>query len=300
MRFSLAKLLNLSISEIYFAIKRKLLKKGSWDYSLQILNSKKHMNKQYLIDRWERYWRVIENSNKDSSKKYFNFKDQHILEIGCGPVFGWGPIALFKGAKKYYFLEPPLMRSVIESQKIKEKYFIPLHKELVSNFGNLMSFNEFYERVLNDCVQVDFENKESIDIILSNSVLEHISRSDMSNLMNKMYSIQKPGGYFFHAVDFSSHGLLSGDGFGSIYSHNRTKEIKNLNLFRMSEIKDYLSSAGFENFHSTVYRSEKVDRKSIHKSWKHFSDQDLNSSAVFFVGKKSDKANNFTNSKKYD
>jgi cyclopropane fatty-acyl-phospholipid synthase-like methyltransferase len=154
-----------------------------------------------------------------------------------------------------------------------------------------MSFDEFYNKVLNDCVQIEFDNKESVDIVLSNSVLEHISRGDMSNLLNKVYSVHKSGGHFFHTVDFSSHGLLSGDGFGSIYNHNRTKEIKNLNLLRMSEITSHLSSAGFEILHSTVYRSEKVDRKSIHKSWKGLSDQDLNSSVVFFVGKKTDEQN---------
>jgi SAM-dependent methyltransferase len=283
--YLLKNLWTLSLSEIFSSIKRRFFKKGSWDYSLEILNSKKHMNKQYLIDRWERYWRVIESNNQDSSKQYFKFKKKHILEIGCGPVLGWGPLAIFKGAEKYYYLEPSLMRSVVESQKLKEKYFIPLYKELVSNFGNLMDFENFYQKVLTNCIPIDFSNKNSIDLVLSNSVLEHIPREDMPNLMKEIYFVQKPGGYFLHAVDFSSHGF-GGKGFGSIYSYSRSKGIKNLNLLRMSEIQNHFSEVGFENIHTTVYHSEIVDRSSLHKSWKSALNDDLTSRVVFFVGMK--------------
>jgi len=52
------------------------------------------MNHQYFIDRWERYWRVIK-INGSLYYNEFDFNEKYVLELDCGPLFGWGPIALF-------------------------------------------------------------------------------------------------------------------------------------------------------------------------------------------------------------
>ena len=97
-------------------IKRLTFSKSiqSYDYSLKsILQSQKHMQTVSLIDRWERFWKVIENYSGDKSlKNKFNFTGKKIFELGCGPLFGWGPIALFLGADTYYYYEPNLKRNI--------------------------------------------------------------------------------------------------------------------------------------------------------------------------------------------
>ena len=85
------------------------------------------------MDRWERYFKVIENKTGDKNlKNKFNFRGKRIFELGCGPLFGWGPIAIFLGADTYYYHEPALEREVTLSQVLKEKYFSPLYKDLNS------------------------------------------------------------------------------------------------------------------------------------------------------------------------
>ena len=89
-----------------------------FDYSLDfIINNKKHMNRNYLIDRWERYKKVINVKENIDMESNFSFQGKKILELGCGPLYGWGPIALYLGSEEYYYLEPALRRKTIQSQK---------------------------------------------------------------------------------------------------------------------------------------------------------------------------------------
>ena len=211
-----------------------------------------------------------------------------IRAIGCGPVFGWGPIALFRGANSYYYYEPALIRHVVESNEIKEKYFLPLYKELVANFGNKVGFEEYYETIITKCIPVDFSKEETIDIILSNSVLEHIPCNDIQILLAKLFSICKIGAALLHSVDFGAHGL-GGQGFGSLYTCDSKKELKNLNLLRASDIENLIVNSGFQLLHSTVYYSEQINMDALHPTWKDYSGKDLTSKVVFFVGRKIDK-----------
>jgi len=280
------KLWTSSPAQIVYGLKWRLNKRKDWDYSLdQILQSKKHMNAQYLIDRWERYWRVIESKQGDGAKIHFEFRDKVIFELGCGPVFGWGPIALFQGADVYYYHEPALLRDVVESKQIREKYFSPLYDELVANFGNRMSFTEFHEKVIHRCQPGDLKSPAQVDLILSNSVLEHIPRVEFQSLLDKLFLVSRPGGYYFHSVNFGSH-KIGGSGFGSIYKTDVKLGFRHLNRLRKSEIEGMLQNSGFHPSHSTVYRSQVVDRNAIHKSWQAYTDKDLSARVVFFVGKK--------------
>ncbi len=49
--------------------------------------------------------------------------------------------------------------------------------------------------------------KESVDMVLSQAVLEHIEELEFS--YEKMYLWLKPGGFMSHSIDFGSHGLTN-------------------------------------------------------------------------------------------
>jgi SAM-dependent methyltransferase len=51
----------------------------------------------------------------------------------------------------------------------------------------------------------DFINKESIDMIYSQAVLEHVD--DLRRTYQAMGRWLKPGGYISHQIDFKCHGL---------------------------------------------------------------------------------------------
>jgi len=274
--------------DVLSSLLRRIFKNTTWDYSMEkVVNSKKHMNVQYLIDRWERYWRVIENRNRDCSRLLFNFEGKTVLELGCGPLFGWGPMALNLGANAYYYHDPFLNRATVESEEIREKYFFPFWRELEANFGsNGMDFSVFYQAMIKRCSEIDFHKQnENVDLILSNSVLEHIPRHDVAHISSKLFSILKPGGHFLHCVDFGSHGF-GGEGFGKLYHANSDEELHNLNLLRMSDIESILVNSGFELAHATVYHSVAIDRSKVNKSWGHYSDEALGAQVVLFVGSK--------------
>jgi SAM-dependent methyltransferase len=273
-------------SDNFAALKVKLNPKGDWDYSLEsVLKSRKHMNAQYLIDRWERYWRVIESRHKDNSKQYFYFERKTVLELGCGPVFGWGPVAIFRGAEFYYYHEPSLLREVAESDALKDQYFFPLYQELRANFGDRMEFDVFHERVITRCQPVDFAEKTSVDIVLSNSVLEHIPNKEMRSLLGDICSVSNPGAHYLHSVDFGSHNI-GGTGFGTLYKTDRSQGFKHLNRLRKSEIEDLLSTSGYTPLNATVYRTGLVNRTTMDAFWHDYSESDLRARVVFFVGKK--------------
>ena len=115
---------NSSPKEVIKIIRNKLSsrnKKNPYDYTLDIvLKSNKHMNVQHLIDRWERYWRVCNNQNGKNLKSQFSFNNKNIFELGCGPLFGWGPIAMALGADTYYYHDPGLRRDVALSKILKD------------------------------------------------------------------------------------------------------------------------------------------------------------------------------------
>ena len=272
--------------DIYETVINKLTfykSKESYDYSLKfILQSRKHMSTQYLIDRWERYFRVIENnSGGERVKNKFNFQGKNMIELGCGPLFGWGSIAIFHGADTYYYYEPSLKKDVTLSTALKDKYFSPRYKELQSEFSTNISFSEFYDKVSSKCLPMDFSNVSNIDLVLSNSVLEHIPFKDLNSLLSALHKTCNEKALYMHTVDFSSHSK-GGSGFGSLYINNTPH--RNLNLLRKIDIENCLIDNGFSIFHSIIYHSEIIDRSKIDSSWSKYSDTDLNSKVVFFVG----------------
>ena len=100
------KLWNTSPASILTALQKKYIYGNDYNYSVKsILSNKKYMNPSMLIDRWERYNRVIE---KNLDINLPEIKNKDIFELGCGPLLGWGPILLFLGAKSFYFYEPNL------------------------------------------------------------------------------------------------------------------------------------------------------------------------------------------------
>ena len=114
-------------------IKNKLIVQDSthWKYDLSsVLESKKHLNVNNLIDRLERYSRVIK-LNVPESNFNLDFINKNVFELGCGPLLGCGPIFLFLGAKDFYYYEPYLMPETISSKIIRDGYFKRLYDELL-------------------------------------------------------------------------------------------------------------------------------------------------------------------------
>jgi hypothetical protein len=277
---------NSSPKEVIKIIRNKLSsrnKKNPYDYTLDIvLKSNKHMNVQHLIDRWERYWRVCNNQNGKNLKSQFSFNNKNIFELGCGPLFGWGPIAMALGADTYYYHDPGLRRDVALSKILKEKYFQRLFDELKSEYALKINFDEYYQKVNNNILPMT-DDMKNLDMVLSNSTLEHIPIDKLNSLLSFLKNTCNSGAVYFHAVDFGPH-YIDGKDLMLLYKKNKDDNTSDLNLLRKSEIEEYLVNNDFSLFYSIVYHSNIIDRNEIHQTWAEYSDIDLTSRVVFFIG----------------
>jgi len=264
---------------------RQLVGRGDlgWDYSLTaVLSSPKNMNSKLEIERWERQWRVCRLNGLADVESEFDPFGRSILELGCGPVLGFGPIAIFRGAERFWYLEPDFSRAVLESLEVKNKYFEPLFHELTANYGRLQSFDEWYSRIIELSQPFSEGMAGEVDITLSHSVLEHIPLRELPILLDALYAASRPDGRFFHTVDFGPHG----GAFNSLYSQDQTVERQNLNLLRRSEVEAAMSSAGFTHDASIVYKTDDVPKSDVHRSWQKYSRTDLESRVVFMIGRR--------------
>jgi SAM-dependent methyltransferase len=257
-----------------------------WDYSLEsVIKNPKHMNTKMEIERWERHWRVCRLHGLGNVEKKFDFFGKSVFEVGCGPVFGCGPVALFKGAEKFWYQEPHFRRAVVESTAIKNKYFRPLHQELVANYGGQISFDEWYARVIELSYPLQAGTANVADLTISHSVLEHIPRRTLSSVLIALYQASRPGGCFSHTVDLGPHG--HGDStLAGLYRMNRDAEPRHLNLLRKCDVESAIIDAGLDLTASVIYKADEIDPICVHKSWRRYSREDLATRVVFFLGRR--------------
>tara|TARA_A100001011_G_C14228517_1_gene807725 strand:- start:515 stop:1381 length:867 start_codon:yes stop_codon:yes gene_type:complete len=263
-------------------IKTFINKNKIFYYSIEdILNDQKHINPAQLIDRGERYIRVINNNFPDCGfKDNFKIKDKIVFELGSGPLLGWGPISLFLGARKFIFSEVAFNAEVLKSKLIEEKYFLPLYEELVANYGELMSYEFFLSKIRNDSINIINEDNYNCDIVLSNSVLEHVKIIEIQKILKKISANMSKGSYFIHAVDFSSHLKDKLE----IYKNKKNKNSNSLNYLRFSDIAELIQNSGVDILGKVIYRTKKLNSLKIHKSWKKYKTFDLEVMTAIYFG----------------
>jgi hypothetical protein len=237
----------------------------------------------HFIDRWERYRRVLRNSGFSGESGGLQFAGTTVLELGSGPLLGWAPLALFLGASRYYVTEPNATFDSAADPALRP-YWVRYFDELVANYGALMTFDEFMVR-LKSARRGTLKEFETctIDIILSNSVLEHIACNDLTGVLEELSRLSCPAVRYLHAVDFGPHGAVRQ--FGDIYAVARDADLSRglINLLKPTEIRRRLSEHGFSG-NTCTYKRIPVDRKKIHPYWRRFSEDDLECGVALFVG----------------
>ena len=124
-RPTVLKLWQTSSADLSLIGKRRLRRRlgngdRGWDYSLEaVLKNPKHMNFKMEIEPWERQWRICRLHELGKVVEKFDFSAKTSRRVGCGPVFNCGPIALFRGAKRFWYQDLDVHRTVVESQASK-------------------------------------------------------------------------------------------------------------------------------------------------------------------------------------
>lgn len=170
------------------------------------------------------------------------FEGAKVVEIGCGPLGGYGPLAIFRGAASFESAEPEWDAELFASDIVRDRYLRIMHADLVALYGECMDFETFY-KALRERMSV---HKEGFDtapianggsIFVSQSCLEHVF--PLEGTIAKLAKIQARGARHLHLVDFGNH-YLSDNPFDGLYTQPPEDYIKQrgkaINLARASDV----------------------------------------------------------------
>jgi hypothetical protein len=236
-------------SEAAYKIKRRLLgRSGSFDVQ-EIIRSPRLMRSQRFYDFLSRYETILA---RNVGWEPLEFEGRDVLEIGCGSLLGFGPIALFRGAASYTAMEPGFDPCVFDEPAIVDAYYLSIFKDLSAIYGPRMEFPEFMD-LLKTRTRVDreplLETKLTgpFDIVLSNSCLEHVF--DFKESMAALHTLCAADCRFLHLVDFSNHRSTKSL-FADLYSMEPKRYLERfddaINLLRPPDVLASMREVGFD------------------------------------------------------
>jgi hypothetical protein len=132
--------------------------------------------------------------------------------------------------------------------------------------------------------------KESIDVILSHSVLEHVA--DLETSYRALYSWLRSGGMMSHQIDFGAHGVTSTwNGYWScspaVWRIIVGRRPFLINRQPCSVHTLLIQRQGFEIIcHLKNYRSDGIARSKLSPAWRNLSDDDLTCAGTFIQARK--------------
>lgn len=141
-----------------------------------------------------------------------NFPIESLGELGPGDSMGVGIAALLNGTKKYFGLDAiehsnikinvEIFQSLVQLYEGRNVVFPESVKKQIEN--SIVHLNE-PDSMLRYLVPWWKEklNNNSIDVIISTAVLEHIIPLEKS--YKKIFDLLKPGGYCSHIIDYAAH-----------------------------------------------------------------------------------------------
>ena len=132
--------------------------------------------------------------------------------------------------------------------------------------------------------------KESVDMILSQAVLEHVD--NLEETYKAMYQWLAPDGYISHQIDFKSHHLTEEWNEHWTYPEFLWKIIRGKRLYLinrepLSTHINILKQIGFKIVcNKTVQTPSNITRQKLASKFKYLTDEDLITSGTFIQAKK--------------
>jgi hypothetical protein len=136
----------------------------------------------------------------------------------------------------------------------------------------------------------DVIQRESVDLILSQSVLEHVV--DLEDTYRALYLWLKPNGMMSHQIDFTAHRLAKEWNGYRAYSETLWKMIRGKRRFLINRQPcsvhvGLMEKNGFKIVcHLKRYRSDGIPRSRLSSHWASISDDDLACSGTFIQAQK--------------
>jgi SAM-dependent methyltransferase len=219
-----------------------------------------------------------------------NINDKIVMEVGPGNSLILAYNFLFKGAKKVILVDKYPLNSYknsdfdIKKDKLQLNYFIREREFLKLKIGTEnaeMLFSNIekqnlIEFIASDLDEIKFENE--VDIIVSNSVFEHIYNPKNSIIASA--GILKNNGIALHSVDLRDHYNFKRPFLFYKYSEKVWEKyltklgVSYTNRLRANHLKDIFLDAGFQ----ILYKNEinlPLNEKKINSHFKGRSDLDI-------------------------
>jgi hypothetical protein len=204
----LSHLLTLTPRETWRLVRRRLpgLRSGPAWTAAELMASAKHSRGIRFAELLLRQEAVVRRHRPSWAP--LDFAGKRVVEVGCGPLAGFGPLAIFCGAARFESADPEWDPALFFSGQVLDKYLRVLHADLLALYGPKLTFTAF-EDALHHRLKIATDIFDSapiegpVDIVLSQSVLEHVF--PISAVLAKLAAIQRPATRFLHLVDFGNH-----------------------------------------------------------------------------------------------
>jgi hypothetical protein len=219
-----------------------------------------------------------------------DFEGCRVIEIGCGPLAGFGPLAIFCGALSFESAEPEWDAGLFFSDEIRDRYLRTFHADLCALYGSRMDFAAFHAALRERLTihRLDFGAApltRPAGIVLSQSCLEHVFPLDAT--VAKLASIQDADTRFLHLVDFGNH-YPTANPFEGLYEQPPQDYIarrgKAINLHRAPDVAKAFAEHGVKARLIPSRDAREGYRGSIHPYWRRYDDDALFTQLVLVVG----------------
>lgn len=247
----------------------RLFRRGTPDFE-GILRSPKNSNPQMFYNFLARYEVIL---GRTHGWRPLDFIDRDVLEIGCGPMLGFGPLAIFRGCRSYTAIEPGYLPEVTYHLGA-ERYYLSVHKDLSAIYGPRMEY-ETFRALLRDRVRIVARELTAADaparadIVLSNSALEHLIPLNPS--VAAIVAHSGKSARFLHLADFGNH-RASRSPFSGMYSippdEYHRRHGRGINLARGKDMVAAFRAAGIEAGLQPYYSFPEFHEEPIHSWWR--------------------------------
>lgn len=272
-------LYNLPLRESMYIVGNKIRPRSTVPLERILYSKQANINKSHEF--FTRYERILARA---ADWRPLGFENARVLEIGCGPLLGFLPLAAFWGAEICTAVEPSFNPGVLENKQFEERYFKPMWNNMRHMYGELVPYDAFMQSIKATDVQrhpiLDAEFRGPYDIILSNSCLEHIRPFEES--MSRLGKIAGPDARYLHLVNFDNH-------LGTIYpfkSMYRTEPSnssrKDLNFKRDPDVRRTLEAAGFEVNAYILDQADSLEEKQAEWWREHYSEDELLTRVILY------------------
>lgn len=233
------------------------------------------------------------------NRKGLTFKDKQIVELGPGNSIALALNCLCNGAQKYQMVDkyPRISKSDRQTESILKQitYFENKYSRNLNDFVNkiTLEFNqEKLSYVKNSVEDLKTISSDSIDLILSISVFEHVK--DVETSFQEMNRILKMNGVMYHKIDLRDHynfdepfKFLKYSDF--LWNNFLTKEgFSYTNRLRVDDFEDVLIKHGFEIIllDKVIFDGDLPNKNRLNERFSNKDDDDLKVIGMTILAKK--------------